>query len=95
MNNMMIVVIVPYGDSEKVVQAASKAGAIDCTILHGRGATELVKESPLSLHIESEQKIVLIVVPEEVVETVCNKINDESKNDFNYSGTLFVLPLIR
>ena len=93
MNNMMIVVIVPFGYSENVIQAAHKAGATGSTILRGRGATGL-KESPLSFKIDPEEEVILITVPEEIMETVCNTINEQSKDDSITGGTLFVLPVI-
>lgn len=89
----MMMVIIPLGYAEKVVESAKKMGATGSTTLHARGAEMRCRQG--LFNIEPEEEIVLIVASKEVVDLVSNQIKEEFKTDCERGGTVYVLPIER
>ena len=93
MDYYVIIAIVPMGYSDKVIKSANKEGATGATVLHARGAENLLKEGLFSFKIEPEEEIVLIMVTKEISDAVCNRINEEFRTNCKRSGAIYILPI--
>lgn len=88
----MSMVVVPFGQARRIVQAANEAGAKGATVLHARGVHKPKKERLFPLSIEPEQEIVLIVASKDVTGVLGERI---SHVDVARSGgaALYILPV--
>ena len=93
MNNILMLVIVPLGNDDKVIKAAKEAGATEATIMRARGADSSASEGLFSIKIEPEEEIILIAATKEVTDSVCSRIHDEFEKGGLRSGSIYVLPL--
>ena len=80
----LIVTIVNQGDSDKVIDAASKAGAEGGTVLSGRGTGVNEKQKFMNFTIDPQKDMVLTLVPESHAEAVVQSI--ENAVDLNAPG---------
>lgn len=75
----LIIVIVKKGISEKVLEAAKKAGAEGGTIIFGRGTGIHEKAKLLGIPIEPEKEIIFIVIDKrktkEVLDYIVGSVN--------------------
>lgn len=83
-NFQLIVTIVNSGDSEKVIAAASKAGAEGGTIISGRGTGVNERQKFMNFTIDPQKDIVLTLIPETYTEKVVASI--ENAVDLNAPG---------
>lgn len=93
LNNYLMIVTVPRGESEQVILAAKSAGAKGAAMLHARGTDLSGKDGLLHFKVEPEEEIVLFRVAQESVEIVTHAIQNGVKSLNERNGTLYVLPL--
>ncbi|MGI6704917.1 MAG: P-II family nitrogen regulator [Clostridia bacterium] len=89
-----LTVIVDYGMSNDVMDIARKAGARGGTILHGRGAGAEIATSLFGVEIEPEKELVIILIPNDIVDKVVNALSHELHLDEPGKGILFVEPIL-
>ncbi len=94
MNSCLIMVIAPFGLADKIIESAAQAGATGATTIHARGAETPAKEGFLSLVIEPEEEIVLIVATKESTEDICGSISKGLKSS-GRNASVYVLPVNR
>ena len=93
MNIFMIIVIVPFGYAEKVINSANEAGATGATIFRARGLGQAAKEGLFSFKVEPEEDVVMIKANQEVTEAICSRIHNEFLKNSKRSGSVYVLPV--
>lgn len=86
-----VFVVVDKGKGEEVVESAIKVGAKGATIINGRGSGIHEQKFLFNIPIEPEKEIVLMIVKEELSETVINAVRADMKIDEPGMGILFVL----
>lgn len=88
----LVVAVVARGFAHEVVAASVEAGNEGAVIIQGRGVGKSEKKF-FGLHLEPENEMVLIIVPEELVVKVSKAIY--AKFDFKSEarGLVFVLPI--
>jgi len=89
----LITCIVQRGRADKVVKAAQEAGAGGATIHHGRGTGVRERLGILGLAIESEKEFISIVVADDEVNHVFDKIFIAAKLDTPGMGFISVTKL--
>ena len=89
----MITAVVQRGAADAVVRAASEAGSEGATIYFGRGTGVRERLGVLGLAVEAEKEVVNILVANDLVDKVFEKIFVASKLDTPGMGILFVTPL--
>jgi len=87
-------VIVDRGMSDDVMEIARKAGVRGGTILHGRGANTEIATNLFGVEIEPEKELVIILMPDDLVDKVVNALCEELHLDEPGKGILFVEPVI-
>lgn len=88
-----IYTVVDRGKGEKVVDAASAAGAGGSTILEGRGAGANQVTKVFSMEIEPEKDIVITIVSSDKVEKIVESIRNELDIEKENTGIIFVHPI--
>jgi len=86
----LITVIVDKGRAEEVIDAANKAGAKGGTIINARGSGIHESGKILSMEIEPEKEIVMILSESDTTENIVSAIKDAIKIDEPGNGILFV-----
>lgn len=86
----LITVVVDKGLAEDVIDAANKAGAKGGTIINARGSGIHESGKILSMEIEPEKEIVLILSESDTTESIVSAIRDAIKIDEPGNGILFV-----
>ncbi len=86
-----ILVIVEKGMSEKVMDAATKAGSKGGTIINARGAGLHENQTLFSMAIEPEKEVVMILSNKEKSEPIVSSIRKDLKIDEPGNGILFIL----
>ena len=90
----LIITVVNKGWSERVIQAARKAGARGATVLHARGSGLYdTFTSFLGIAIEPEKELVLNVVPVNISDTIVEAISTALDLEKQGAGITMVLPL--
>ncbi len=89
-----LTVIVDRGMASDVMEIARKAGVRGGTILHGRGAGAEIATSLFGMEIEPEKELVIILMPDELVEKVVRALSQELRLDEPGKGILFVEPVL-
>lgn len=95
MDNYMMIVVVPSGYGDKVLETAHKAGAKGGTVIQARGAEAVEKESIFSIRIEPQEEVILIMGSKLITEVVSNKLNEEFKKNCKRGGAVYILPVHR
>ncbi len=91
---VLITCIVQRGAADDVVQAAHEAGAHGATIFHGRGTGVRQKHlGLLGLTVNAEKEIVYIVVPDDQVDRVFERIYLAAKLDTPGMGIIYTTPI--
>ncbi len=85
-----IYAIVNLGEGETVIKEASKAGAKGGTIIHARGSGIHETAKLFAVDVEPEKEIVLILVKNDIVEDVCQRILDHTDIHKPGFGIMFV-----
>ncbi|NMA24130.1 MAG: P-II family nitrogen regulator [Clostridiales bacterium] len=87
-------VIVNRGMADDVMSIARKSGVKGGTIMHGRGTGAEFTAKLLGMEIEPEKEIVMILMPNELMDKVANALFQELQLDKPGNGILFVEPVI-
>lgn len=96
-NNMLqaIYTIVDKGKGQRVVDAASEAGANGGTIVEGRGAGANEVTKVFNLEIEPEKEIIITIVKSEDVDKIVDSIRKNLEIEKANNGIIFVHPISR
>jgi len=89
-----LTVIVDRGLSGEVMDIARKAGARGGTILHGRGSGADIATKLFGMDIEPEKELVLILLPDALVDKVVDALTEQLNLNETGKGILFVEPII-
>lgn len=89
-----LTVIVDRGMSDDVMDIARKVGVRGGTILHGRGAGAEIATNLFGVEIEPEKELVIILMPNDLVDKVVHALSQELHLDEPGKGILFVEPII-
>jgi nitrogen regulatory protein PII len=89
-----LTVVVDRGMSGEVMDIALKAGVRGGTILHGRGAGADIATKLFGMDIEPEKELVLILLPDALVDKVVDALTEQLKLSESGMGILFVEPVI-
>lgn len=85
-----VIAVVDKGRAEKVIDAATEAGARGATIVNARGSGLHETSKIFAIEIEPEKELVLMVVEEAITEAVCENINNRLEIEKPGKGVLFV-----
>ena len=85
-----IFTIVDKGNGERVVDAASLAGAKGATIINARGSGIHETSKLFSMEIEPEKEIVLILAEKTIVKPIINSICEKLEIEQPGNGVIFV-----
>ena len=91
----MIICIINAGFSETVMDAAKEAGAKGGTVIRGRGTANRDAEKIFQIAIQPDKEIVMIIVPEEIRDSVMKAIYDIAGIYKEGQGIVFSLPVKR
>lgn len=89
-----LTVIVDRGMSDDVMDIARKVGVRGGTILHGRGAGAEIATNLFGVEIEPEKELVIILMPNDLVDKVVHELSQELDLDEPGKGILFVEPIM-
>lgn len=89
----MILVTVPFGQANKVIEAANEAGATGMTIIRARGKDNPAPPKLFGLNMESEQELILIALNQKITAVVCNRIRNEFVTNKINNGSIYILPI--
>ena len=89
----LVVAIVNYGFSEKVVQIAETMGASGGTIFFGRGSSVRSKISILGVPVEPLKELIYIVARRELASKIIQEIKQKCRLDDPNGGLAFSMPL--
>lgn len=93
MNKYLIVAIVNKGFSDLVMEAARKGGARGGTVLGARGTGNQEMEKFYGIIIHPDKEFVMIVVNEDIKETVMSKIYEDCGLESKSQGIVFSTPI--
>ncbi|MEO5341603.1 MAG: P-II family nitrogen regulator [Magnetococcus sp. MYC-9] len=91
MSIQLIVVTIRTHLTERVIQAAKRAGATGATVVPARGVGLAASPSFLGLSLDSQRDMLLFLLPESLVLPVSKAIHREAELDNPGTGLLFVL----
>jgi len=89
-----LTVVVDRGMGEDVMEIARKAGVRGGTIMHGRAAGAEYTQKIFGMEIEPEKELVLILIPDELVDKVADTLYQELHLEEPGKGILFVEPVV-
>ena len=89
----LITCIVQRGLADNLVQAAQEAGAQGATIYYGRGSGVRERLGLLGITVEVEKEIINILVANDQVDTVFEKMYLAGNLDTPGMGLMYVTPL--
>jgi nitrogen regulatory protein PII len=89
-----LTVIVDRNMSGDVMDIALKAGVRGGTILHGRGAGAELSTNLFGVEIEPEKELVIILMPNDLVDKVVHALTQTLQLDEPGKGILFVEPIL-
>ena len=88
-----IVSIVNEGYSELVMETAKELGAKGGTIIQAVGSATEEARKLYGIGIQPEKEIVLIIVKDNMVQPILNKLYDKAGNETKAKGIFFTLPV--
>lgn len=91
----LLVCIVNAGFSQNVMEAARAAGARGGTIIRGRGSANPEAEEFFNISIQPDKEVVLILVTNEMKDTVMTAVFKNSGLSTDGQGIAFSLPVER
>ncbi|MBF0162038.1 MAG: P-II family nitrogen regulator, partial [Magnetococcales bacterium] len=91
MHLKLIVVAIRTHLTERVIQAARRAGAAGATVLPARGTGLTASRSFFGLSLDSQRDLLLFLLPEHLVLAVSQAIQGDAELDNPGTGLLFVL----
>lgn len=89
----LITCVVQRGLAETVVQAATEAGAQGATIHYGKGTGVRERLGLLGLAVEAEKEIVNILVANDQVDRVFERVHVAAQLDTPGMGVMYVTPV--
>jgi len=89
----LITAVVQRGIGDTIVEAASEGGAQGATIYYGRGTGMRERLGILGLAVEVEKEIVNILVANDQIDQVFEKIYTAGKLDTPGMGIVYVTPV--
>ncbi|MDE0882081.1 MAG: P-II family nitrogen regulator [Myxococcota bacterium] len=89
----MIITVVQRGMGDEIVKAASEAGARGATIYYGRGTGVRDRLGILGMAVEVEKELVNILVSNDQVDEILERIYKAGKLDTPGMGIAYVLPV--
>lgn len=88
-----LTLIVNRGKAEDAINIARRPGIRGGTILHGRGTCSECTAKLFGIEIEPEKELVIMVMPNELVDEVIDDLFEELKLDDAGNGILFTEPV--
>lgn len=79
--------------TDKIVDAAKKAGATGATIIPARGTGIREAKTFFGLSLEAQTDIILFLLEENMVDTILHTIDKAGRFDRPGTGIAFVLPV--
>lgn len=92
MKEFLMMVIVPVGFGDNVINAAYEAGATGATIMRARGADHS-KHGLFSFKVEPEEEVILIAASKDTADNVGKRIYEEFEG--KRSGSVYITPISR
>jgi nitrogen regulatory protein PII len=89
-----LTVVVNRGMAEDVMDIARKSNVKGGTIIHGRGTGSEVTAKLFGMEIQPEKELVMILMPNDLVEKVVNDLFHELQLGVPGNGILFVEPVL-
>ncbi len=89
----LITCVVQRGAADEIVKAAQDGGAQDATIYYGRGSGVRERMGLLGLTIEAEKEIITILVANDQLDRIFEKMTLAGKLDTPGMGIIYVTPL--
>ncbi len=89
-----LTVIVNRGMAETVIDSAQKFGVKGGTVINGRGSNSECAAKVFGIEIEPEKEVVIMILPETLVETVVKGIFNELQMELPGNGILFIEPIL-
>ena len=89
-----LTVVVNRGMAEEVMDIARKSGVTGGTIMHGRGTGSEFTTKLLGMEIEPEKELVMILMPNDLIDKVVNELFHELQLNNPGNGILFVGPVL-
>ena len=93
MSYVVIFTIVNEGFSDSVMSAAREAGAKGGTVIDARGTANAEAKALFDLEISGEKEIVVILVKEELKDSILKAINREVGLNKPGQGIVFSMPV--
>lgn len=91
----LLVCIVNAGFSQNVMEAARAAGARGGTIIRGRGSANPEAEEFFNISIQPDKEIILILVTDDIKDTVMTAVFKNSGLSTDGQGIAFSIPVER
>lgn len=88
-----IVCIINDGFVDETMEEAKRLGAKGGTVIKARGTVSKLAESIYNITIQPEKEIVLILVPETIVDDILSGLYDKVGTNTDARGIAFVLPV--
>lgn len=94
MEYVCLYVIVDRHQGKKAIHIAQDNGAKGATVIHGRGSGEAVKSKLfLSMNIEPEKDLVIMLVKKDLVEKIRQEIYEQMDLESDGKGIIYSLPV--
>lgn len=88
-----LTVIVNRGMADTVMEIARKSGVKGGTVMHGRGTASDSHAKLFGVEIVPEKELVIILLPDEIVDKVVNDLYQELQLNIPGNGILFAEPV--
>lgn len=89
-----LTVVVNLGMAKDVMDIARKSGVKGGTILHGRETGTEFTTKLFNIEIEPEKELIMILMPDDLIDKVVNDLYQELKLGIPGNGFLFVEPIL-
>jgi nitrogen regulatory protein P-II 1 len=89
----LITCVVQRGLADTVVAAATEAGAQGATIHYGQGTGVRERLGLLGLAVEAEKEIINILVSEDQVDRIFERVHEAAQLDTPGMGVMYVTPV--
>ena len=89
----LITCVVQRGKADEIVKAAQDAGAQGATIFYGKGSGVRERLGILGLTVEAEKEIITILVANDQVDRIFEKMTIAGKLDTPGMGIIYATPL--
>lgn len=94
MDYVCLYVIVDRHQGQKAIHIAQEHGARGATVIHGRGSGEEIKSRVfLSMNIEPEKDLVIMLIKKDLVEKIQKEIYEQMDLESQGKGIIYSLPV--